>query len=93
MIFKGRKGASLVGGIIAVLVGIIMIVAVTIPVVQDTITNQAFTGTWSKFKKRYKFSPAMSKNNYRSIPNSSSSRRFSPNCWWFPYGTSLIEAT
>ena len=43
-LFK-KKGQSLVGGIIAVLVGIIMIVAVTIPVVQDTITNQGFTGT------------------------------------------------
>lgn len=89
MLFKGKRGASLVGGIIAVLVGIIMIVAVTIPVVQDTIENQAFSGTWSKFKKRYKFSPVMSKNYYRFIPNTFSSRRFSSYCRWFPYGTSL----
>lgn len=33
------------GGIISIIVGIILIVAVAIPVIQSTITNQAFTGT------------------------------------------------
>lgn len=41
---KAKKG-NLVGGIIGVVVGLIMIVAVAVPVIQDTITNQAFTGT------------------------------------------------
>lgn len=40
-----KKGQGLIGGIIGVIVGLIMIVAVAIPVIQDTITNQAFTGT------------------------------------------------
>ena len=42
---NGKKGNSMIGGIIGVIVGLIMIVAVAIPVIQDTITNQAFTGT------------------------------------------------
>ena len=33
------------GGIISIIVGIILIVAVAIPVIQSTITNQNFTGT------------------------------------------------
>jgi len=42
---NGKKGQNLIGGIIGVIVGLIMIVAVAIPVIQDTITNQAFSGT------------------------------------------------
>ena len=44
MPFNNQRG-NLVGGIIAVVVGLIMIVAVAVPVIQDTIDNQAFTGT------------------------------------------------
>jgi hypothetical protein len=44
MFMKGSRKAQ-IGGIIGIVVGIIMIVAVAIPVVQTTITNQAFTGT------------------------------------------------
>jgi hypothetical protein len=40
--FKSRKAQM--GGVISIVIGIILIVAVAIPVTQQVITNQAFTG-------------------------------------------------
>lgn len=44
MLIKSKKGMS-VGGIVAVVVGIIMIVAVAVPITQDVVADANLTGT------------------------------------------------
>jgi len=41
---KHKKGAASIAGILAVVIGIILIVGVAIPVTQEVITNASLTG-------------------------------------------------
>lgn len=51
MLFKSKKAQ--VSGIMGVVVGIIMLVAVALPVVISVVANQTFTGTTSTIVNLY----------------------------------------
>ena len=44
MIFKSKKGFT-VGSIVAVVIGLIMLIALAVPVTQDIVTSANLTGT------------------------------------------------
>ena len=44
--FENKKGqvGMIVGGVVAIIVGVILMIGVTIPIVSDVVSNQSFTG-------------------------------------------------